>query len=138
MRTSASFLVGSPRCISTKPEEPKFTFDKPAWFDQVGKEVMYAHKEAALFDLSAFGKIRVTGKDAESFLNRVCANDMTRAPGRVIYTAMLNERGGFESDLTALRIDDETYRLYVGTTAIKRDLAWLRRHPGQRRKSHNP
>ncbi len=41
---------------------------------------------------------------------------------------MLNEAGGFESDLTALRLADETYRLYVGTGAIKRDLAWLRRH----------
>ena len=41
---------------------------------------------------------------------------------------MLNERGGFESDLTALRIDRNRYRLYVGTTAAKRDMAWLRRH----------
>jgi glycine cleavage system aminomethyltransferase T len=53
---------------------------------------------------------------------------MARAPGRVIYSAMLNERGGFESDLTALRLDHENYRLYVGTAAIKRDLAWLKRN----------
>ena len=41
---------------------------------------------------------------------------------------MLNDRGGFESDLTALRLSDEVYRLYVGTSAVKRDLAWLGRH----------
>ena len=41
---------------------------------------------------------------------------------------MLNEVGGFESDLTVLRLTDEGYRLFVGTGAIKRDLAWLRRH----------
>ena len=41
---------------------------------------------------------------------------------------MLNDRGGFESDLTALRLSDEAYRLYVGTAAIKRDLVWLRNH----------
>ena len=58
------------------------------------------------------------GRDAEKFLDRVCANDMKRPPGRVIYTAMLNERGTFESDLTVLRLSDEVYRLYVGTTAI--------------------
>jgi 4-methylaminobutanoate oxidase (formaldehyde-forming) len=53
---------------------------------------------------------------------------MRRDPGRAIYTAMLNERGGYESDLTALRMAQDIYRLYVGTSAIKRDLAWLRRH----------
>ena len=52
---------------------------------------------------------------------------MTRPPGRAIYTAMLNEAGGFESDLMALRLSDEVYRLSLGTAALKRDLAWLRR-----------
>lgn len=108
--------------------EPPLTFGRPAWFDQVGREVVQAHRGAAVFDQSTFGKIRVTGPDAERFLNRVCANNMGRPPGRAIYTAMLNARGGFESDLTALRLADEDYRLYVGTAAVKRDLAWLKRH----------
>ncbi|MEM7209023.1 MAG: FAD-dependent oxidoreductase [Pseudomonadota bacterium] len=111
-----------------KQAEPKLTFNQPDWFDQVGAEVTCAHESAAVFDLSTFGKIRVTGKDAETFLNRVCANDMTRTPGRAIYTGMLNARGGFESDLTALRLADDDYRLYVGTGAIKRDMAWLKRN----------
>jgi 4-methylaminobutanoate oxidase (formaldehyde-forming) len=111
-----------------KRQEPELSFDKPAWFAQVAREVGYAHEQAAIFDQSSFGKIRVSGPDAESFLNRVCSNNMTRAPGRAIYTAMLNPRGGYESDLTAFRLTDSEYRLYVGTSAIKRDLAWLRRH----------
>jgi glycine cleavage system aminomethyltransferase T len=90
--------------------------------------VQQAHQHAAIFDQSTFGKIRVEGTDAETFLDRVCANTMKRSPGHVIYTAMLNERGTFESDLTVLRLSDECYRLYVGTGAIKRDLSWLRRH----------
>jgi len=113
--------------------EPELAFGKPAWHDQVSREVDFAHQQAAIFDLSSFGKISITGSDAESFLNRVCSNDMTRPPGRAIYTAMLNERGGYESDLTALRLADDEYRLYVGTSAIRRDLAWLRRnlHKGE-------
>jgi len=111
-----------------KTSEPELTFGKPDWFDQVGDEVRQTHERAGIFDQSTFGKIRVTGKDAESFLDRVCANDMSRPPGRVIYTTMLNDRGGIESDLTAMRLAPDCYRLYVGTTAIKNDLAWLRRH----------
>ena len=40
----------------------------------------------------------------------------------------MNDRGGYESDLTALKLDDNEFRLYVGSGAIKRDLAWLNRH----------
>jgi len=109
-------------------KEPKLTFDRPPWFKQVGREVDHAHNSAALFDLSTFGKILVEGPDAEAFLDRVCANDMKRQPGSVIYTAMLNPRGGFESDLTAQRLSLERYRLYVGTGAAKKDMAWLRGH----------
>lgn len=111
-----------------KRSEPLLTMNRPAWFEQTGHEVRQAHNNAAIFDSSTFGKIEVSGADAETFLNRVCANDMCRSPGRVIYSAILNSRGGYESDLTALRIDAETYHLYTGTTAIKRDLSWLQRH----------
>lgn len=113
-----------------KTEEPPLSFSKPAWFDQVGREVHQAHTAAAIFDQSTFGKIDVIGKDAERFLDRVCANNMRRPPGRAIYTAMLNERGGIESDLTAIRLTEDHYRLFVGTTAVRRDMAWLSRRIG--------
>jgi 4-methylaminobutanoate oxidase (formaldehyde-forming) len=109
-------------------EEPVLTFGRPAWHDQVGREVAAALERAALFDLSTFGKLRVSGPDAEAFLDRLCSNDMTRTPGSVLYTALLNEHGGFESDLTALRLDNESYLLYVGSDAVKRDFVWLSRH----------
>ncbi|NNF76415.1 MAG: FAD-dependent oxidoreductase, partial [Rhizobiales bacterium] len=69
-----------------KTEEPVLTFARPHWFDHVGREVRQAHEAAAIFDQSTFGKIAVCGADAEAFLNRVCANNMARAPGRAIYT----------------------------------------------------
>ncbi|MCP4236165.1 MAG: FAD-dependent oxidoreductase [Aestuariibacter sp.] len=111
-----------------RKEGPILGFGKADWFDQVAHEVDQAHNRAAIFDQSTFGKIAVEGRDAEAFLNRVCANNMAQPPGKAIYTALLNRRGGFESDLTALRLDRDKYRLYVGTAAIKRDLSWLKRH----------
>jgi 4-methylaminobutanoate oxidase (formaldehyde-forming) len=111
-----------------KAAEPELTFGRPAWFGPVGAEVAQAHEGAAIFDQSSFGKIEVKGPDAERFLDRVCANDMTRAPGRAIYTAMLNDRGGFESDVTVQRIAGDHYRIFTGTAAIRRDMGWLRRH----------
>ena len=110
--------------------EPLLRFSRPDWFDNIGAEVMAAHREAAVFDSSPFGKIDVVGADAEAFLLRVCAGHIGRAPGRVIYTAMLNENGSYESDMTVQRIAGDRYRLFVGAASVKRDFAWLRRHAG--------
>jgi glycine cleavage system aminomethyltransferase T/glycine/D-amino acid oxidase-like deaminating enzyme len=111
-----------------KSAEPGLTFERPDWFNNVAAEVKAAHQAVAIFDASPFGKIDVEGPDAEAFLRHICAGQMGRAPGSVIYTAMLNARGTFESDLTAQRIASDHYRLFVGTNAIKRDLAWMRDH----------
>lgn len=107
--------------------DDNLTFGRPGWFDLVAEECRAAHEAVALFEQSSFGKIVVKGPDAELFLQRICANDMSRAPGRAIYTAILNRKGGIESDLTALRISPDEYLLMPGTNRIRRDLAWLRR-----------
>jgi 4-methylaminobutanoate oxidase (formaldehyde-forming) len=52
---------------------------------------------------------------------------MLRPPGRAIYTMLLNERGGIESDMTVLRLAEDHYRLYTGTAAIRHDIGWIRR-----------
>ena len=111
-----------------KRNEPALTFGKPDWFDNVAAEVAAAHEEAAIFDASSFGKIEVEGPDAAAFLQHTCAANMAKAPGTAIYTAVLNERGTYESDVTAHRITSDHYRLFVGTSAIRRDLAWFGRH----------
>ena len=108
-----------------KTSEPKLRFDKPDWFDHVGEEVRTTNENVSIFDNSSFGKIEVKGPDAESFLLKVCAGNMDREPGRVIYSAVLNQRGTFESDITAHRIAKDHYRLFVGTTSIQRDLVWF-------------
>lgn len=111
-----------------KSAEPRMTFDKPDWFENVRAEVMAAYEKAAIFDASPFGKIEVSGTDAEAFLQHICASNMAKDVGSAIYTAVLNDRGTYESDITAHRISKDHYRLFVGTNAIKRDLAWLKRH----------
>ncbi|MYH58757.1 MAG: FAD-dependent oxidoreductase [Boseongicola sp. SB0675_bin_26] len=111
-----------------KTAEPKLRFGRPDWFETVRAEVTSAHEAAAIFDATPFGKIEVKGPDALAFLLKTCAGHMARAPGSVIYTAVLNARGTYESDITAQRIADDHYRLFVGTNAIKRDMAWFRRH----------
>jgi 4-methylaminobutanoate oxidase (formaldehyde-forming) len=83
-----------------------------------------------LFDMTSFGKIRVEGRDACAFLQKMCANDVDVAAGRIVYTQMLNKKGGIESDLTVTRLSESAYLLVVPGATLQRDLAWLRRHLG--------
>lgn len=110
-----------------KQHEPVLTFSRPDWFDNVGAEVRAAHEAAAVFDASSFGKIEVEGPEAEAFLLKACAGYVGRAPGSVIYSAVLNARGTYESDLTLQRLSPDHYRIFTGTAAIRKDLAWLSR-----------
>ena len=130
--TGQAFGWERPLVFGNAPHGP-LIFGRPPWHDQVAAEVDAAHNRVALFDLTPFGCIDVEGTDAEFFLNRVCANQMDRPVGRAIYTQMLNDRGGIESDLTAVRLAGEHYRLTVGTSAIRRDMAWLLRHMDEAR-----
>ena len=102
------------------------TFRAPAWRDQVGLEVEACRNGAAILDQSAFGKIMVQGPDATAFLNRVCAAEMDVATGRIVYSQILNARGGIESDITVQRHGAQSYLLIVGAGEVVRDMMRLR------------
>jgi 4-methylaminobutanoate oxidase (formaldehyde-forming) len=91
---------------------------------------MALRETVGLLDMTSFGKIRVEGRDALTFLQRICANQMDVAIGRIVYTQMLNERGGIECDLTVTRLSETAFFLVVPGATLQRDLAWLRRHLG--------
>ncbi|TIU03240.1 MAG: FAD-dependent oxidoreductase, partial [Mesorhizobium sp.] len=98
------------------------------WFDNQREEHLAVRNGVGLFDMTSFGKIRVEGRDACALLQKLCANDMDVAPGKIIYTQMLNQRGGIESDLTVSRLSETAYFLVVPGATLQRDLAWLRKH----------
>jgi 4-methylaminobutanoate oxidase (formaldehyde-forming) len=50
--------------------------------------------------------------------------------GRIVYTQMLNARGGIESDLTVTRLSETAFLLVVPGATLQRDLAWVRGHVG--------
>ncbi len=47
---------------------------------------MAVREKVGLFDMTSFGKIRVEGRDATAFLQRMCANDIDAETGRITYT----------------------------------------------------
>ena len=101
------------------------------WSSAIGAECLATRDAAALFDESSFAKIDVHGPGALAFLDGLCANLIDRPTGSVVYTQLLNRRGGIECDLTVTRLADDRFQLVTGTAFGAHDLGWLRRHlPG--------
>ena len=63
------------------------------WSTAIVAEHRATRERAGLFDESSFAKIEVEGPDAAAFLQRVCDNDVDRAPGTIVYSQLLNTRG---------------------------------------------
>ncbi|HVW56691.1 MAG TPA: FAD-dependent oxidoreductase [Rhizobiaceae bacterium] len=108
--------------------EYRYSWKRQNWFENSREEHLAVRNGVGLFDMTSFGKIRVEGRDALAFLQRLCGNDLDVPAGRIVYTQMLNERGGIESDLTVSRLSETAFQLIVPGATLRRDLAWLRKH----------
>jgi 4-methylaminobutanoate oxidase (formaldehyde-forming) len=101
------------------------------WSSAIGAEHRACREAAALFDQTSFAKLEVSGPGAAGALERICANRVAREPGRVVYTQLLNPRGGIECDLTVTRLTEDRFRIVTGTAFARHDLSWIRDHlPG--------
>ena len=106
----------------------RYTYGRQNWFDHCAAECRAVREEVGLFDQSSFAKYRFEGRDAVRVLNRVCANDIDVAPGRLVYTQWLNDKGGIEADLTVTRLSETAFLIVTGAESETRDFNWLRRH----------
>lgn len=105
-----------------------YSFERSNWFEPVGQEHQAARERAALFDSTSFSKFILMGKDAEAALSWICANNIARPSGSVIYTQMCNARGGIECDLTVSKLSDDSFYIVTGTAFGTHDGDWIRRN----------
>jgi glycine cleavage system T protein len=98
------------------------------WSTAIVTEHLATRQAAGLFDETSFAKIEVRGPGACAFLQRLCANDVDRPVGRIVYTQLLNRRGGIECDLTVARLAEDRFLLVTGTAFGQHDLGWITRH----------
>ncbi len=110
---------------------PPYTLGTPGWLPHVLEEQRACREDVVVFDQTSFSKFVLKGRDALAVLQRLCANEIDVAPGRMVYTAMLNERGGFESDLTVIRLGPGEFFIITGSAQTTRDFAWIERHVGE-------
>ncbi|HEY0291693.1 MAG TPA: FAD-dependent oxidoreductase [Hansschlegelia sp.] len=104
-----------------------YSFTRPNWTAAVGREHAACRERVALFDQTSFAKFMMVGRDAERALSWICANDVAKPVGSLVYTQMLNARGGIECDLTVMRLAEDRYYIITGTGFATHDFDWISR-----------
>jgi 4-methylaminobutanoate oxidase (formaldehyde-forming) len=105
-----------------------YNYGRQNWWQYTAEEASAARQAVALFEQTPFAKFRLEGADAEAVLQRLCANDVGGAPGRAVYTQMLNPRGGIEADLTVTRLSETSFLIVTGSAVGPHDADWMRRN----------
>ena len=119
-----------PNWFAPEGVEPAYvySFGRQNWFEHSGAEHRAVREGVGVFDQSSFVKFLLQGRDSERVLNRVSAGDVAVPVGKVVYTAWLNERGGFESDQTVTRLAEDAFLIVTSVTSQTRDFIWLKRN----------
>ena len=107
--------------------KPPYTLGTPGWLPHVLEEQRACREDVVVFDQTSFSKFILKGRAALAVLERCCANAIDVALGRMVYTGMLNARGGFESDLTIVRLAADEFFIITGSAQTTRDFAWIER-----------
>jgi len=106
----------------------RYSWKRQTFFENVAAELAAVRTGVGLYDMSSFGKLRVEGRDAEAFLNRVCGAEMSVPVGKIVYTQFLNRTGGIEADVTVTRLSETAYLVVTPAATRLADETWLRRH----------
>ncbi|CAM4297397.1 glycine cleavage system aminomethyltransferase GcvT [Paenibacillus alkaliterrae] len=104
-------------------------WELPVQFYGIQREHDAVRRQAGLFDVSHMGEFLITGKYAESFLQRMTTNDVSRlVDGQAQYTLMCYGDGGIVDDLLVYRLSADQFLLVVNASNIDKDLQWLQDH----------
>ena len=96
------------------------------WSPIIDAEHLVVRERLALFDLTPFMKLEISGPGALAYLQWMAANQMDQPVGKVTYTALLTARGGIRCDVTITRLAAARFLLITGGASGMHDLAWLR------------
>lgn len=112
------------------PPDVEFSYrlGRQDWYPYVRQECLAIRDEVAIIDQSAYAKFLISGPDALRVLNRISAADIDVPVSKVVYTAWLNERGGFEADLTVTRLGADEFIVISGFADQRIDMVWLKDH----------
>ena len=107
-----------------------YSFRKTPVDEMVAFEVEAVRRSVGIMDISAFTKVKVSGKDAGALLDKLTANRLPKKVGGIGLTHMLNEAGRIELETTVVKLEDEAYYLVCAAFFEQRLLDHIAAHQG--------
>ncbi len=107
--------------------EREVEWDNRWWSPITVGEHLNLREHCGMVDLSAFHLFDLEGPGAVEFADYLCVNKIGPV-GRATYTPWLTPDGGFHSDLTMQRVDDDCVNVVTGVFDGGRDLAWIKHY----------
>ena len=106
--------------------QPFGGFIMPIQYTGIVDEHTAVRSACGVFDVSHMGEVRITGADAERYVNHIFTNDVTGAPkGQIYYGMMLYPNGGTVDDLLVYKMDEQDFFLVINAANIDKDVAWM-------------
>jgi glycine cleavage system aminomethyltransferase T len=103
-------------------------WDSRWWSPIINAEHLAMRDACGLVDLSAFAVFDITGQHALTALQGIAVAQLDVRPGRVVYTSLLDDRGGFKADLTIMRLGAQHFRVVTGGATGMMDKKWFADH----------
>ena len=112
-----------PMWYATNGQKPEYeySYNYQNWYPAVEYETKNTRKNVGLFDLTAFAKYDLIGKNVHFELQKLCTANIKNETGKTTYTQMLNEDGGIETDLTVVCFGKEYFRIITSAANRERD-----------------
>lgn len=106
-------------------------WEMPVQYDGVGDEHKATRSACGIFDVSHMGEIKTSGPGAESYLQNLLSNDVTKIPvGGAQYSVLCREDGGVLDDLFTYRLGPSEYLTVTNAANHSQDFAWFTDHVG--------
>ena len=103
-------------------------WDARWWSPVINAEHLRMREAAGVIDLSAFCVFDIEGPGALETVQTTCVAQCDVAIGKVVYTPVLDPKGGFRSDLTVMRLGEDHFRVVTGGAHGMADRAWFAAH----------
>ncbi len=104
-------------------------FEMPIQYEGIEAEHVAVRTACGIFDVSHMGEVRITGSDAERYVQHIFTNDIAGAePGKIFYGMMLYDNGGTVDDLLVYKMGEGDFFLVINAANIDKDVAWMEEH----------
>ena len=101
----------------------------PVQYSGIIEEHEAVRNNAGLFDVSHMGEVMVEGKDAESYINYLVSNDVTKVKiNQAQYSVLCYPDGVAVDDLLVYKLAEEKYLVVVNASNTDKDFAWMQEH----------